>query len=303
MGYFDEMSVLVTGGTGSIGSAIVERLLTKNVACVVVLSRDASKQQELHERCGRDARLYFKVGDIRDKDTVEEAVWGANLVIHAAACKHIPACEESPREAVTINTLGSLNVLRASLREGVHTCLAISTDKACEPTSVMGMTKYLMERLFIQYGWGNMRTLCVRSGNVAGSQGSVIPLWKKQIASGGPVTITDIGMKRFFITVDKLVDLVFTAIKTGVAGEIFVPQMPEVRLVDLADVMRAGTACGVRITGARVGEKLRETVVSEQELRRTYGRGNYYVIGKEVLPEGFVLDKWWATEGEMRELL
>ena len=304
MSYFDNQGILVTGGTGSIGSAIVRRLLKKNVKFIRILSRDVTKQQLL---CGElnNKRVQFLMGDIRDIDSVSEAVKGADIVIHTAACKHVPACEESPREAIAINIDGSLNVLQASLYEGVHACLAISTDKACEPASVMGMTKALMERLFQQYSWSPMRAICVRSGNVAGSTGSVIPLWKKQIANGGPITLTDSEMRRFFIPIEKLVDLVFVAVKEGCPGEIFVPRMPEIYLSDLAEVMTENTDVKIRIVGPRPGEKLSESIISERELGRTWARGDYYMITARgiELPGGRVIGRRRATKAEIRELL
>jgi len=306
MSYVDGKNILVTGGTGSIGRAIVKRLFDKyKPNYVKVLSRDVSKQMTMHDFASSNL-LSFQMGDVQDIDAVAKAVKSVDIVIHAAACKHVPACEAAPREAIGINIGGSLNVLQASLAAGVTTCLGISTDKACEPISVMGMTKALMERLFQQYSWSTMRTICVRSGNVAGSQGSVIPLWHRQIERGGPITLTHDAMRRFFISIESLVEVIFAAIETGFGGDIFVPKMAEVYLGDLADVMTEHTDVEIQAIGRRPGEKLTEALISERELLRTREKGNYYVItasGKPFTGIPAHIQRHRATTEDIRDLL
>lgn len=302
MSYFTGKSILVTGGTGSIGRAIVARLLTRHEPdSVLVLSRDVTRQLNMQEELRFD-NLHFMMGNVEDSDTMMEAADCIDLVIHAAACKHVPACEESPRDAININIMGSLNVLRAAWQNGVDTCLAISTDKACEPTGVMGMTKALMERLFVQYKWA-MRTLCVRSGNVAGSHGSVIPLWRKQIAAGGSVTMTDPLMIRYFITIEKLVDAIFLAIELGKPGDIFVPKMNRVQLEDLVEVMTEGTGVQIKEIGARLGEKCTEEIISEIELTRTTDEVDFYRISATKTGGIPCVNRNFMTKSEIRTML
>jgi len=296
-------NIVVTGGTGTIGRAIVARLLKDhNPERIVVLSRDASKQNAMCRELD-SARLKFMMGDVQNVDAVAEAVLGAHIVIHAAACKHVPACEKFPREAIGVNITGSLNVLQQSYWAGtVDTCLAISTDKACEPASVMGMTKALMERLFVSYRWA-MRTLCVRSGNVFGSHGSVIPLWQKQVEEGGPLTITDSRMVRYFISVESLVDDILQAIEFGNSGEIRVPKMVLVYMGDLAEAMVEGTGVGIEEIGMRLGEKLTETLISPAEFPRTHEMPCGYVISPDKAGGISGVGESFLTKPEIRAML
>src|SRR5438046_594082 len=231
--------------------------------------------------------LEFKIGDVRDYDSISAAVRAAQFVFHAAALKQVPSCEYEPIEAVKTNVLGASNVVRAILSPGadVEVALAISTDKACKPVNVMGMTKALQERIFINGNLGHRtKFMCVRYGNVISSRGSVIPLFLDQIANGGPVTITLEQMTRFLLTLDKAVDTVFAALHYGARGDTYVPKIPAAYVMDIAKALIGSRKIPIEISGIRPGEKIDEIMVSEEEVFRTVERGDYYVI-KPVLPE------------------
>ena len=299
----DGKRVLVTGGTGSLGRALVRRLLSGELgkpAKVVVFSRDEAKQHEMRsawhrpkvpteDAAYRDYKrvLEFKIGDVRDYDSISSAVRDAQIVFHAAALKQVPSCEYEPLEAVKTNVLGASNVVRAILAPGadVEAALAISTDKACKPVNVMGMTKALQERIFINGNLGHRtKFLCVRYGNVISSRGSVIPLFLDQIRSGGPVTITMDRMTRFLLTLDKAVDTVFAALSTGQPGDTYIPRVPSASVMDVAKALIGDQKIAIEIIGVRPGEKVHEILISEEEVFRTIERGEYYVI-RPVLPE------------------
>lgn len=296
-------NVLVTGGTGSLGQAVVKRLLTGELGMpgrIVVISRDEAKQHDmrlsyLRRREATDDVIYrnstqllrFIVGDMRDYQAVVRAVRDAHLVIHAAALKQVPTCEYFPYEAIQTNLLGAQNLVRAirENRTSVETVVGISTDKACKPINVMGMTKAIMERILIEANIGcETRFACVRYGNVIASRGSVVPLFLEQIANGGPVTLTMKEMTRFLLTLDQAVDTVMTAVRSARAGETYVPRVPAARVEELADVMIDGRAIEKVFTGIRPGEKVHEIMVSDEECYRTVSREGYYVI-RPMLPE------------------
>jgi FlaA1/EpsC-like NDP-sugar epimerase len=299
----DGKRILITGGTGSLGSTLVRRLLSGEMgrpARLTVFSRDEAKQHELrlqylHRREATDDVIYqsaretlaFRIGDVRDYPALLAAVREADVVFHAAALKQVPTCEYFPMEAVQTNVLGAGNLVRAA-REGggVETVVGISTDKACKPVNVMGMTKALQERVIVE---GNLecpatRFMCVRYGNVLASRGSVIPLFLEQIRQGGPVTITLPEMTRFLLTLDEAVDTVFAAVRDGLPGDTYVPRAPSALMTDLAAALIDGRGIQTVETGIRPGEKLHEIMVSEEECHRTVERGGYYVICP-VLPE------------------
>lgn len=296
--------VLVTGGTGSLGKAVVRRILTGEMGTpehLVVFSRDEGKHHQMrvdfaHARAATDEIVYhnferllvFRIGDVRDYMAVERAVREADIVIHAAALKQVPSCEYFPHDAVRTNIDGAQNVVWAIREPGmtVERAVAISTDKACKPINVMGMSKAIQERIFVEANMGQDRCsfFNVRYGNVVASRGSVVPLFEAQIAAGGPVTITTEDMTRFLITLDGAVDTVFAALKTARPGETYVPQLPSVRVTDLAEVMIGDRPIETRITGIRPGEKVHEIMVSDEESYRTIERSDYYVI-EPMLPE------------------
>jgi UDP-glucose 4-epimerase len=270
-------------------------------AKVTVFSRDEAKQHEMRtawahldaatdEVAYRDYRnvLEFRIGDVRDYDSVLSAVRRADVVFHAAALKQVPSCEYAPLEAVKTNIIGASNVVRAILSEesAVDTAIAVSTDKACKPINVMGMTKAIQERMYITANVGQDRTrfMCVRYGNVISSRGSVVPLFLDQIARGGPVTITLERMTRFLLSLDSAVDTIFSALLTGERGDTYVPKLPAARMIDLAKALIGAKRIEIKSTGIRPGEKIDEIMLSEEEVFRTIERGNYYVI-RPVLPE------------------
>ena len=233
--------------------------------------------------------LSFWIGDVRKYDSIFPAVKEVDIVIHAAAMKQVPTCEYFPYEATLTNIAGAKNLVRAICENDlpVEMAVAISTDKACKPINVMGMTKAIMERIFTEanlYGGTNCRFFCVRYGNVIASRGSVIPLFLGQIAQGGPVTITMKEMTRFFLSLERAVETVVDAIEEALPGEIFIPKIPAVKVVDLANALINGRDIPVEICGIRPGEKVHEILVSEEERYRTVERGNYYVI-RPMLPE------------------
>lgn len=296
--------ILVTGGTGSLGQCVVRRLLGGELgrpSKIVVFSRDEAKQHYmrlsyLHKEAATDEVIYrnfqdllqFRIGDVRDYAALAQAVRDVDVVIHAAALKQVPSCEYFPFEAVQTNIVGAQNLVRA-VRENatpVKTVVGISTDKACKPINVMGMSKAMMERILVTANLDSpdTRFACVRYGNVIASRGSVVPLFIDQIAHGGPVTITTSDMTRFLLSLEQAVDTVLAAVTGAEAGETYIPRVPAARIADLAEVMVDGRDIPIEVTGIRPGEKIHEIMVSEEECYRTIERGDYYVICP-MLPE------------------
>lgn len=296
--------ILVMGGTGSLGQRLVHRLLVGGMgraARITVFSRDEAKQhymrlKYMNRRAATDDIIYrnsqelltFCIGDVRDYASVLRAVREADVVFFTAALKQVPTCEYFPFEAVQTNVIGPQNLVRA-IRDNdipVELVLGISTDKACKPINVMGITKALQERILCQANLDcpNTRFVCVRYGNVIGSRGSVIPLFLEQIRQGGPVTITLKEMTRFLLTLDQAVDTVFAAVRSGLRGEIFVPRVRSAQVIDLAKVLIGGRDMPIVYTGVRPGEKVHEIMISEEEYFRTTERDGYYVISP-LLPE------------------
>ena len=290
--------VLITGGTGSLGQVLVRRLLGGEMgqpAKIVVFSRDEAKQHAmrvayLHQHAVTDEVIYhnfrelleFRIGDVRDYPSVAAALRGADVVFNAAALKQVPTCEYFPYEAVTTNVGGPENIVRAIQEHElpVETVIGISTDKACKPVNVMGMTKAIQERVFIQANMrcANTRFVCVRYGNVLASRGSVIPLFHEQIRSGGPVTITTTDMTRFLLTLDQAVDTVFAALSEARRGETYIPRVPSALVLDIAESLIGERPVKTEVTGIRPGEKVHEILVSEEESHRTVDRGRYFAI-------------------------
>lgn len=316
---FEAKRVLVTGGTGSLGAHLVDRLLAGvdgRPAQITVLSRDEAKQHDMRLRLARRGRatdeviygdaaaqVRFRVGDVRDPRSLRQALEGVDVVVHAAAMKQVPTCEYVPWEAVRTNVEGTVHLVDAvRAAGGVETVVGVSTDKACLPVNVMGMTKALMERVLIEANLADdaTRYVCVRYGNVVASRGSVIPMLVDQVAAGGPLTLTDPAMTRFFLTLDDACATVAAAIAHGLPGEIWVPHVGAARLVDVLDAVRAGTDVDVEVVGIRPGEKLHEQLVSAEEALRTVLVGDYAVIAP-LAPEfarraGTPIGGAWSSE-------
>ena len=297
-------TILVTGGTGSMGRTFVHRALTGELGLprkVIVFSRDEAKQHEmrvayLNKTTTTDEVIFrnfmnvleFRIGDVRDYSAVCSAVRDSDVVVNAAALKQVPSCEYFPGEAILTNCMGAMNIVRAieQNRYPVETVVAISTDKACKPVNVMGMTKSLQERIFVAANVLNRDTrfIGVRYGNVLASRGSVIPLFHDQIRNGGPVTITAPQMTRFLLTLNQAVDTVFAALKGAKRGEIYVPNAPSATVINIAKALIGSRRIQTKVTGVRPGEKLHEIMVSEEEVHHCVKRGAYFAI-KPMLPE------------------
>ena len=282
-------TILLTGGTGSFGNAFARRVLADAPDAVIrIYSRDELKQSEMFARYG-DERLRFLIGDIRDRGRMTRAAQGADVVVHAAAMKQVPACEYNPFEAVRTNVLGAQHVTDAAIDAGVPRVVALSTDKAVNPVNLYGATKLCAEKIIVQgnayAAQSETRLACVRYGNVVNSRGSVVPLFRQQ-AQEGRLTITDERMTRFWITLDQAVDLVYFALEHMTGGEVFIPKIPSMRVVDLAEAMAPGVPRDV--IGIRPGEKLHEVLVTADESRHTRDAGDVYV----VLPE----HPWWQGD-------
>jgi UDP-N-acetylglucosamine 4,6-dehydratase/5-epimerase len=288
---WEECSVLVTGGTGSFGRRFIKSILRRKPRKVIIFSRDELKQHEMWQELpdtGGSPLRYF-IGDVRDVDRLHRAFHGVDVVVHAAALKQVPACEYNPLEAMNTNVLGARNVIEAAIDQGVKRVIALSTDKAVGPVNVYGATKLVAEKLFVQgnsyVGTGQTRFSCVRYGNVVGSRGSVIPVFKQQRTSG-TLTVTDQRMTRFWITLEQGVDFVTRCAEQMQGGEVFVPKLPSMRVVDLAHAVAPD--CEVRFTGIRPGEKVHELLVSEDEARNTLEFDDMYVV-QPIFP-------WWKGE-------
>ncbi len=284
-------TILLTGGTGSFGNAFVQRIVDCwPDATVRVYSRDELKQSQMRDRFG-DNQVRYLIGDVRDRSRMTRAVEGADIVVHAAAMKQVPACEYNPFEAVRTNVLGAQHVVDAAIDARVRRVVALSTDKAVNPVNLYGATKLCAEKIFVQ---GNAyaaqhqtRFACVRYGNVVGSRGSVVPVFQQQLDRDGRITITDERMTRFWITLPQAVDLVLYALENMEGGEVFVPKIPSMQVVDLARAI-APDVPHERI-GIRPGEKLHEILITSDEARHAIDAGSVFV----VLPE----HSWWDAKG------
>ena len=301
---FDGKKILVTGGTGSLGKVLVRRLLSGEEgtpAKVIVMSRDEGKQHDMrmaymHRTVTTDEVIFnnfkhvleFRIGDVRDFHDVISSLNDIDIVINAAALKQVPTCEYFPEQAVLTNCVGAMNIVRAIREFGykIDTVVGISTDKACKPVNVMGMTKSIQERIFTSANVLNLDTrfVCVRYGNVLASRGSVIPLFHEQIRTGGPITITVPNMTRFLLSLDQAVDTVFSCIQNAEPGDTFVPNAPAATIINLANALIDKRQIEIKITGIRPGEKMHEIMISDEECHHTIKLGEYYSI-KPMLPE------------------
>lgn len=277
-------AILVTGGTGSFGRKFTKVALEKCDPKVVrIFSRDELKQQEMREEFNEWKRLRFLIGDVRDRERLHRAMNEIDVVIHAAALKQVPTCEYNPIEAIKTNIDGAINVIDAAIDRKVEKVMALSTDKAVHPINLYGATKLVAEKLFMQanfyVGWGHTRFSCVRYGNVVASRGSIIPRFLAQ-KEKGTITITDEEMTRFWITQEQAVKFVIDCIERMKGAEIFIPKIPSMKIVDLADVIAPDTRH--EIIGIRPGEKIGEVLLVEEEARHSREFRNYFVIEPEL---------------------
>lgn len=315
-------TILVTGGTGSFGRRFIDIVLKEFTPTkLIVFSRDELKQHEMWLQYPGDPMRYF-IGDVRDRERLARAMQGVDIVIHAAALKQVPACEYNPLEAVKTNVLGAGNIIEAAIDQGVKKVMAMSTDKAVNPINVYGATKLCAEKLFVQgnaySGMEGTRFSCVRYGNVLGSRGSVIPTFREQKATG-KITITDDRMTRFWLTLEQGVRFVIRCTEAMQGGEVFVPKIPSMRIMDLAEAVAPG--CEIDNIGIRPGEKLHEVLISKDEARSTMELEDMYVIqpafpwtrslvdwdrGEPVSDDfGYTSDRndKWLTIAELQQLI
>ena len=300
----ENKKILITGGTGSLGKVLTRRILSGEVGTplkIIIFSRDEAKQHEMrldykNKLVATDEIIYnnfeevieFRIGDVRDFHSIASAIKDADIIFNTAALKQVPSCEYFPYEAVRTNIEGPENIIRAIRENGypVETVVGISTDKACKPVNVMGMTKSIQERVFLGANLTipTTRFIAVRYGNVLASRGSVIPLFHSQIKAGGPLTITTVDMTRFLLSLDDAVDVIFAAVHTANRGETYIPRVPSALVTDIAKILIGKRNIEVKVTGIRPGEKVHEILISDEESYRTVARGKYYVI-KSILPE------------------
>jgi UDP-N-acetylglucosamine 4,6-dehydratase len=278
-----KLTLLITGGTGSFGSAVLNRLLHSDCKEIRIFSRDEKKQDDMRSRY-RNSKLQFVIGDVRDRCALEDAASGVDCIFHSAALKQVPSCEFYPMEAVRTNVIGTENMLLAAERCGVKRVVVLSTDKAAYPINAMGISKAMMEKVAIARSRiaadRGCVVSCTRYGNVMASRGSVIPLFLKQIQSGQPLTVTDPGMTRFMMSLEEAVDLVLYAFEHARPGDLFVQKSPAATIGTLAEALQRllGVNREVRVIGTRHGEKLYETLLTREEQARAEDRGDYYRV-------------------------
>ncbi|MDO8524143.1 MAG: UDP-N-acetylglucosamine 4,6-dehydratase (inverting) [bacterium] len=317
----ENKTILITGGVGSFGSKFVEIALAKyNPKSIRIF--DISEEKEVAmERKFQDTRLRFLIGDVRDRYRLERAMAGCDIVVHTAALKHVTVCEYNPIEAVRVNIDGAVNVVNAAIDQGVPKVIALSTDKAVYPVNLYGASKMVMEKIFIQgntYGANKgVKFACTRYGNVIGSSGSVAPLFKEQ-AKTGKITITDEKMTRFWITLEQGVEFVIKSIERMDGGEVFVPKIPSMKIMDLANLIAPNAQ--KEIIGIRPGEKIHEDLITKEEARHTKEYNDYFIIepefsfwqyneekGGKPLADGFKYtsdtNKQWLTEEDLKKII
>ena len=312
---FDGCTLLITGGTGTFGNAVVRRMLGRDLAEIRIFSRDEKKQYDMRIEY-HEPRLKFYIGDVRDSDSLRDALEGVDFVFHAAALKQIPSCEFYPLQALMTNSLGTENVMNAALAARVKRMVVLSTDKAAYPINAMGISKAMMERLAgakSRVAAARGLTICItRYGNVMGSRGSVIPLFAEQLRAGGPLTVTDPRMTRFMMTADDAVELVLFAFEHGEPGDLFVQKAPASTIESLVAAMKGLYAADnpVRVVGPRHGEKLYETLLTREEMLRAQDMGGYFRVSPddrdlnydlyftEGAPEATLLDDYHSHNTE-----
>ena len=279
---FKNKVLLISGGTGSFGGAVLKRFLTTDIKEIRIFSRDELKQDDMRKFYNND-KLKFYIGDVRDKNSIDDAMRGVDYVFHAAALKQVPSCEFYPMQAVKTNVIGTENLLNSAIAAGVKKVIALSTDKAVYPINAMGISKAMMERVIVAKGRNVKDTMiaCTRYGNVMASRGSVIPLFIDQVRNGQPITITDPNMTRFMMSLDDAVDLVLFAFENGQSGDIFVQKAPAATVELLADMVKKILGAPnheVKTIGTRHGEKLYETLLTKEEMVKAIDMDEYYRI-------------------------
>jgi UDP-N-acetylglucosamine 4,6-dehydratase len=299
---FSNKTILITGGTGTFGNAVLHRFLETDIKEIRIFSRDEKKQDEMRNAL-RNPKVSFYLGNVRDYDSLLSAIINVDLVFHAAALKQVPSCEFFPLEAVRTNSLGAENVMNAALACGVKNMIVLSTDKAVYPINAMGMSKALMEKMMVAktraYGDTNTIFCGTRYGNVMGSRGSVIPFFINQILTGAPITVTDPNMTRFMMSIDDAVDLVVYAFQNGKPGDIFVQKAPAATIDTLANALKRlfNANNEIRIIGTRHGEKLYETLLTREEMAKAEDMGDYYRIASDIRDLNY---SCYFTEGETK---
>ena len=307
MSIFKDKILLITGGTGSFGNAVLRRFLDSDIKEIRIFSRDEKKQDDMRHHL-QNPKVKFYIGNVRDRQSVDGAMMGVDYVFSAAALKQVPSCEFFPLQAVQTNVIGTDNVLESAIAHGVKNVVVLSTDKAAYPINAMGISKAMMEKVAIAKGralgdGAGTTICCTRYGNVMASRGSVIPLWVEQIKNGRPITVTDPNMTRFMMTLDDAVDLVMYAFEHGNNGDLFVQKAPAATLDVLAEALKQVYAkvnpkygeTEVKIIGTRHGEKLYETLVTREEMLRSEDCGNYFRIPCDARDLNY--DKFF-TEGD-----
>lgn len=302
MNMFDGKRLLITGGTGSFGNAVLQRFLHTDIAQIRVFSRDEKKQDEMRHRY-RDSKIRFYIGDVRNSLSLQDAMEGVDYVFHAAALKQVPSCEFHPMEAVRTNVIGTENVLTAAIQAGIESLVVLSTDKAAYPINAMGMSKGLMEKVAVARSAVAAErgcTVCItRYGNVMASRGSVIPLFVEQLRRGGPLTVTDPAMTRFMMSLDNALDLVVYAFQHASPGDLLVQKAPAATIGTLAAAVKRvfEAEAPVEVIGTRHGEKLYETLLTREEMVRATDLGGYFRVAADVRDLNYAK---YYSEGEDR---
>ena len=311
MSLFKNKTLMITGGTGSFGNAVLNRFLNTDIGEIRIFSRDEKKQDDMrHEFQAKMPevadKIKFYIGDVRDLASVKNAMHGVDYIFHAAALKQVPSCEFFPIEAVKTNVLGTENVLTAAIDEGVETVICLSTDKAAYPVNAMGTSKAMMEKVIVAKSRTTTKTkiCCTRYGNVMCSRGSVIPLWIEQIRNGQPITITDGSMTRFIMSLDEAVDLVLFAFEHGESGDILVQKAPACTIQTQAEAvceLFGGDKNSIKTIGIRHGEKMYETLLTNEECAHAIDMGNFYRVPADK--RGLNYDKYFSKGDEDRNPL
>jgi UDP-glucose 4-epimerase len=299
MNQFNHKTLLITGGTGSFGNAVLKRFLNSDIKEIRIFSRDEKKQDDMRHELKTD-KVKFYIGDVRDRQSVDVVMSGVNYIFHAAALKQVPSCEFFPMQAVKTNVIGTENVLDSAIEHGVEKVLVLSTDKACYPINAMGISKAMMEKVAIAKGRAlgdaTKTTICVtRYGNVMASRGSVIPLWIDQIKAGKSITITDPNMTRFIMTLDNAVDLVLYAFAYGYNGDLFIQKSPAATLKIMSEAIKElyHADIPIQVIGTRHGEKLYESLVTREEMAKSTDMDKYYRIpcdGRDLNYDKYFVD-------------